>query len=288
VFGCTPHNVVAIEGDDGEEEGLIFDSVDDPGPIEIIEDPPEIVEPEPEPQPDPEPVIDPNVELSKKYFSVSEDYAKGYGGLYIKHDEQLYAVVDQVPEQNYYDTGIGFHHEKDKAGGIGLWADDSHDSYVIHGLNVYFPIYEEGDSAILYTLEDYHPESLTFVPIEQKGCTISIYNYKNNDYMLCVLKDWDNLISGRVWFTNDYEICDAEGNIVENIRDLQEEKEYTVKTAEEDIALEAKCKYYEVDEDGAIEIAGVDQGDGSFEYDLDALPSGDYYVLESFGFMTIK
>lgn len=287
MFGCTPHNAVAIEGDDGEEEGVIFDSVDDPGPVEIIEDPPEIVEPapDPDPEPDPEPVIDPNVELSKKYFNVTEEWAKDYGGLFIKQDGQYYSVTDSVPEQNYYNTGIGYLYGTDGTGGIGLWADDTHESYVVHDLDVIFPVYREGDEAIFFEQEDMS-ESLTFVPITQKGYTVSAYSFNKAGYTLCILKDWEDLLNtGRLWTTN-YELMDSNGDSVEDIRSLEREKEYTIKYDEGEISLLANCRYYEKTGE-AITITGINQEE-SLLYDLTVLPSGDYFIIEQNSFITIE
>lgn len=286
--GCTG-DVSAVTEPAEEQEVVIAEVEPEAGVAEIAEADAEVeteVAVEAEPEPEPEPEVDPNLELSKKYFAVSEERAREHCGLYVKSGEGLYAVTDQVPEQNYYDTGIGFRYAEDKAGSVAVWADNDHDSYVVHDLDTVFPIYGEGDSAILYVNEKYSPESLTFVPVEEKGYTISAYNYEKDGYVLCVLKDWDDMIGGRLWYTN-YEVYDTDGNLVENIRDLDREASYSIKGDGGEVSLTANCRYYEGNGE-AIEITGEDQGDNSFLYDLSELPSGTYFVNESFGFVTIE
>lgn len=288
---CSP-NASAITSEN-------ISSVDDPQPV-IIEtsEKPSVVEPvSEEPVSEPEPQVDPNEELTWQYLEVDEAWLKNYEGMGLKRDGKLYSLSDAVPVENWQETGIG---NRDGEYGIPFAYGDITDDWIIEDDRFVIPCVNRNDDLAWYGKA---VTSIKLVPMSLYGYTVPILQdtnkcetltvVNNNSFNsveeLLVIYDYRNK-SGML---KDVRLLDTSGNdVFADFRNLVQGDSYTLKWndgTEHEEKLNANWCYFKPTGGGAITLTGVTTDDPLItQYDFSAVPSGLYYMVESYAFVEVK
>ena len=279
--------IVALVGCNENVEAI--SSVDDTQPVvlepvsEESEPVPEVVsEPEPEPE---EPEVDPNEELTWQFLEVDEEWYKTYEGMGLKRDGKLYSLSDGVPAENWEKTGLCVRHgEYGTSWSIG----DKNKDCIIPDDRFVIPCVTKDDDLAWYGKP---VTTLTLIPMSFYGYTIPILkdggdlfisknSYDSYDELTCI-KDYKNA---------SVRLIDFDGNdVFSSFRNLTQGNSYTFKWANGEEQLKANRVYYESDESGAITLTGEATDDSQItKYDFSTLPSGIFYMVESYAMVEVK
>lgn len=265
-------------------------SVDDPQPV-IIETPTPEPEPEPvsevisEPEPEPEPEVDPNEELTWQFLEVDEEWYKTYEGMGLKRDGKLYSLSDGVPTENWEKTGLCVRHGNGGTpGGVG----DKSKDHIISDDRFVIPCVSGEDDLAWYGKP---VTTLTLIPMSFYGYTIPVLKGGSDLYIGKKSYDsYDELTCIENYENTSVQLIDHDGNdVLNNMRDLTQGSTYTLKWVDGEEKLEANWMYYESDESGAITLTGEATDDPQItKYDFSTLPSGLYYMVESYAMVEVK
>lgn len=300
-FACT--DASAMQGDDPIEP-VIFDSEDDPGPVEttpipavVEEQPDDPVAPddaEPEPISEPQvPEVDPNEELTWKFLEVSEEWLKEVYGIGLKRDGHLYSISDIVSPGNWEETGMGYKNPDSE--GFICSRGDKGDEWIIVDDRFIIPCVSGKDDLAFYGEPT---PSIKLVPMGNPTYTVPIWQDTDVCKALTVFdgdkrsfKSYDDdLTMIYDYHSKSVQLFDSDGNdVFSDFRDLNYGDVYTLKWKDGEEELKAFWRYYKPTGDAAITLKGEATDDPEVtKYDFSSVPSGLYFIVESYTLIEVK